>query len=218
MTWEGASVVLRWSSKRTGSAPVGMRRHEERRLQAPSDLVESGVGRSREWRADKESKDVETWWRGEAAGFQIGVENLVCGLGPQGCSETVGVENRGRKNREGHQDEAGRRWYWWARGVLVSGYITTVAATELGGDLDEGKRSQAGPLGKWRWPQRGLSRKSKLEAQANSRSVQAPSVQAPSVQRNNSGQGDEFLCHIPISGSFKIPQMHENTQRSVQRR
>ena len=29
------------------------------------------------------------------------------------------------------------------------------------------------------------------------------SVQAPSVQRNNSGQGDEFLCHYPISGSFK---------------
>ena len=37
-------------------------------------------------------------------GFERGVENLVCGLGPQGCSETVGVKDRGRKSREGHQD------------------------------------------------------------------------------------------------------------------
>lgn len=35
-------------------------------------------------------------------------------------------------------------------GVLGSGYIMTVEPTELGDDLDEGKRSQAGPLGKWR--------------------------------------------------------------------
>lgn len=35
-------------------------------------------------------------------------------------------------------------------GVLGSGHIMTVAATELGGGLDEEKSSQAGPLGKWR--------------------------------------------------------------------
>ena len=67
---------------------------------------------SRGWAgAEREgpTRTAKMWRRGEAAGFQRGVENLVCGLGPQGCSETVGVENRGRKSREGHQDGAGRR-------------------------------------------------------------------------------------------------------------